>query len=168
MSIEKNFDPLEQCPICEQQHVLKLSKNNLKKTWEPKFKLAWMRRSECGHGHIYMWPISSDKNLSGTHSRIYCSKELYANAKLRAISQLKKLQQLTRDPRVETFGGAEARMCPRSFLNYFDKLSQKLTCLSPDKDVLVGFITGRSRQKLTLIRVVEVSDYLVPKNKIDL
>ena len=29
-------------------------------------------------------------------------------------------------------------------------------------------ITGRSRQKLTLIRVVEVSDYLVPKNKIDL
>ena len=92
---------------------MKLGKNNLKKIWEPKFKLAWMRRSECGHN--YIWPYSSDKNLSVTHSRIYCSKDLIANAKLWAISQLKKLQQLTRDPRVETFGGLEARMCPRGF-----------------------------------------------------
>ena len=104
---------MEQCPICEQQHVLKLGKNNLKKIWEPKFKLAWMRRFECGHN--YLWPYSSDKNLSGTHSRSYCSKDLIANAKLRATSQLKKLPQLTRDPRVETFGGPEARMCPRGF-----------------------------------------------------
>ena len=110
---KKNFEPLKQCPLCEQQHDLKLGKKNLKKTWEPKFKLAWMRRSECGQN--YMWPNSSDKNLSGTYSRIYCSKELIANAKLRAISQLKKLQQLTRDPRVETFGGPEARMCSRGF-----------------------------------------------------
>ena len=29
-------------------------------------------------------------------------------------------------------------------------------------------ITGRSREKLTLIRVVEVSDYLVPNHKTDL
>ena len=28
-------------------------------------------------------------------------------------------------------------------------------------------ITGRSRQKLTLIRVVEISDYLVPNHKTD-
>ena len=99
--------------MCEQQHVLKLGKNNLEKIWEPKFKLPWIRRSECGHN--YIWPYSADKNLSGTHSRIYCSKDLIANTKLRAISQLKKLQQLTRDRRVETFGGPEAMMCPRGF-----------------------------------------------------
>ena len=72
-----------------------------------------MSRSECGHN--YLWPYSSDKNLSGTHSGSYCSKALIANAELLAISQIKKLQQLTRDPRVETFGGPEARMCPRRF-----------------------------------------------------
>ena len=32
----------------------------------------------------------------------------------------------------------------------------------------MSIITGRSRQKLTLIKVVEVSDYLVSINKIDL
>ena len=72
-----------------------------------------MRSSECGHK--YLGPYTSDENLSGTHSRSYCSKALIANAKLLAISQIKKLQQLTRDPRVETFGGPEARMCPRGF-----------------------------------------------------
>ena len=55
-----------------------------------------------------------------------------------------------------------------AFRGYFAKFSRKLTCLAPDKDVPVRIITGRSRQKLTLIRVVEVSDYLVSNNKIDL
>ena len=30
---KKNFDPLEQWPICQHEHVLKMGKNNLKKTW---------------------------------------------------------------------------------------------------------------------------------------
>ena len=58
-----------------------------------------------------------------------------------------------------------------AFLSYFAKFSRKLTCLAPDKDVPARIITGRSRQKLTLIRVVgvvEFSDYLVPKTKIGL
>ena len=55
-----------------------------------------------------------------------------------------------------------------AFLSYFAKFSRKLTCLARDKDVPVRIITGRSRQKLTLITVVEVSDYLVSNNKIDL
>ena len=58
-----------------------------------------------------------------------------------------------------------------TFLSYFAKFSRKLICLAPDKDVPVRIITGRARQKLTLIRVVgvlEFSDYLVPKTKIGL
>ena len=76
-----------------------------------------MSRSECAHN--YLWPYSSDKNLLGTQSISYCSKALIAKAKLLAISQMKKLQQLTRDPRVGTFGGPEARMCPRGFPQLF-------------------------------------------------
>ena len=85
----KNFDASEQCPICEHKHVLKLGKNNLTKTWGAKFKLAWIRRSQgC---HYYEWLHLSDKSLSDTHSMNYSSKALFAKAKLRAISQFKKL-----------------------------------------------------------------------------
>ena len=56
----------------------------------------------------------------------------------------------------------------RAFLSYFANFSRKLICLAPDKDVPVRIITGRSREKLTLMRVVVVSDYLIPNNKIDL
>ena len=55
-----------------------------------------------------------------------------------------------------------------AFLSYFAKFSQKLTCLAPDKDVPVGFLRGQSRQKLTLIRAANLSEYLVLDNKIDL
>ena len=55
-----------------------------------------------------------------------------------------------------------------AFLSYFANFSRKLICLAPDKDVPVRIITGRSREKLTLMRVVVVSDYLIPNNKIDL
>ena len=67
MSPEKNFDPLEQYPISEHEHVLKLGKNNLTKIWDAKVKLAWIRRFECGH--YYEWPNLSDKKMSVTHSK---------------------------------------------------------------------------------------------------
>ena len=92
-----------------------------------------------------------------------------ANAKLRAISQFKKLQQLHLvTPELKQVEVQKQRCAHGACLSYFAKLSQKLTCLSPDKDVPIGFITGQSRGKLTLISAVEVSDYLVTDNKIDL
>ena len=76
-----------------------------------------------------MWPYSSDKNLSGIHSLSYCSKTQTANSKLRAISQFKKLQQVTPcDPRVDTSGGPEAKMCPRG-------LPQLLRQVIPETDL---------------------------------
>ena len=92
-----------------------------------------------------------------------------ANAKLRAISQFKKLQQLHLvTPELKQVEVQKQRCAHGSCLSYFAKLSQKQTCLSPDKDVPVGSITGQSIEKLILISAVEVSDYLVTDNKIDL
>ena len=88
----KSFHASKQCPICEPEHVLKMGKNNLTKIWDAKFKLAWIRRSECCH--YYESLHLSHKNLSDNHSMNYSSKALIAKAKLRAITQLKKLQQL--------------------------------------------------------------------------
>ena len=36
-------------------------------------------------------------------------------------------------------------MCPRGFPQLLRKFSEKLTCLAPDEDIPVGFITGQSR-----------------------
>ena len=59
-----------------------------------------------------MWPYSSDKNLSGIHSLSYCSKAL--NCKFQTASSFQKVATVTpRDPRVETSGGPEEKMCPR-------------------------------------------------------
>ena len=75
-----------------------------------------------------MWANSSDKHLPGIHSSSYCSKALISNSKLRAISQFKKLQVTPRDPRVETSGGTEAKMCPRG-------LPQLLRQVIPETDL---------------------------------
>ena len=115
---KKNFDPSKQCPICEHEHVLKLGKNNLTKIWDAKFKLAWIRRSECCH--YYEWLQLSAKNLSDTHSMNYSSKALIAKAKLRAISQFKKFQQLQLlTPELNYLEVLKQRCAHGAFLNYF-------------------------------------------------
>ena len=73
----------------------------------------------------------------------------------------------TRDLRVETFEVLNQGYAQGASINYFAKFSQKLTCLAPDKDIPVRFITGQSIEKLTLIRAVKVSEYLVTDRKID-
>ena len=141
----KKFDASEQCPIFEHKHVLKLGKNNLTKIWDAKFKLAWIRRSECCH--YYEWLQLSHKNLSNTHSMNYSSKALIAKAKLRAISQFKKFRQLQLvTPELNYLEVLKQRCAHGVFLSYFAKFSRKLFCLAPDEDVPVGLITGQSRQ----------------------
>ena len=163
---KKPFDGSEQCPICGHEHVLKLGKKTLTKTWDSKFKLAWIRCSECGHN--YVWPYLSDKNLSDIYSTSYSSQASIPAAKLRGNSQFKLLQQLQLvTPEMKHLQVLEQGCAHGAFLNYFANFSQKLICLDPDEDVKARLITGESRQKLTLIRSIEVSDDLVPDNSID-
>ena len=166
MQQKKPFDGSEQCPICGHEHLFKLGKKNLTKTWDAEFKLAWMRCSECGHN--YVWPYLSDKNLSDIYSTNYSSQASVGNAKMRANSQFKMLHQLQLvTPEIKHLEVLELGCAHGALLNHFANLSQKLICLDPDNDVMAKLITGESRQKLTLIRSVEVRGDLIPDNSID-
>ena len=106
---------------------MELGKENLKKSWEHKFKLAGVRRSECGHN--YMWPYSFDKNLSCIHSLSYCSKALNSKCQTASNQPIQEVVTVTpRDPRIETSGGTEAKMCPRG-------LPQLLRQVIPETDL---------------------------------
>ena len=58
--------------------------------------------------------------------------------------------------------------CARgAFLNHFSNISSKLFCLEPDGDVKAEAIKGADRQKLTLIRSVDVNNDVIADNSID-
>ena len=72
---------------------------------------------------------------------------LIAKAKLWAISQFRKFQQLQLvTPELNYLEVLKQRCAHGAFLSYFAKFSRKLFCLAPDEDVPVGFITDQSRQ----------------------
>ena len=121
-----------------------MGKNNLTKIWDAKFKLAWIRRSECCH--YYESLHLSHKNLSDNHSMNYSSKALIVKAKLRAITQLKKLQRSQLVTPDLNYLEVLKQRCAHDLSSTTSKFSQKMTFLAPDEGVPVGFITGQSRQ----------------------
>ena len=163
---KKPFNGSELCPICGHNHVFKMGRKTLTETWDAKFKLFWMRCSDCGHG--YVWPYLSNKNLSDIYSTNYSRQSAIAKLKLRASSQFEMLQRLHLvTPEIKHMKVLEQGCAHGALLNYFANFSQKLICVDPDVDVNASLITGESRQKMTFIRSTEVSDDIVPDNSID-
>ena len=95
---------------------------------------------------LWVTTIISQKSVEYSFHELFlessnCKGQTASNQSIQKVSTV-----TTRDPRVELFGGPEAEMCPRGFPQLLRKFSQKSTCLAPDEDCPVGFITGQSRQ----------------------
>ena len=134
--------------------------------WDSKFNLTWSRCSNCSHA--FVWPYLSDQNLSDIYSTNYSSQANIEWATKRGASQFKTLQNLSLITSEMTQLNVLEQGCAHGiFLNHFVKLSDTLYCLEPDSDVAAEFIEGQNREKLTLIRSVQVNDSIVPDNSID-
>ena len=161
------FDGLKQCPVCAYDCVLSFGKKFLIANWDNKFNLRWMKCPRCGH--FYVWPFLSDQNLSDIYSTSYSSQMEMTNAQKRADSQFKHLQKLkVITSEMTQLIVLEQGCAYGAFLKLFANFSRNLICLEPDHDLSATLVTGESRQKLTLIRSVEVSDDVVPDNSIDI
>ena len=159
-------DDYQKCPICGQKHVSILGKKSLMEPWDAKFNLTWSRCSYCSHAFI--WHYLSDQNLSDIYSTNYSSQTDIGWAMKRGASQFKTLQNLSLITSEMTQLNVLEQGCAHGiFLNHFVKLSDTLYCLEPDSDVAAEVIKGQNREKLTLIRSVEVDDSIVPDNSID-
>ena len=136
------------------------------KPWDAKFNLTWARCSNCSHA--FVWPYLSAQNLSDIYSTSYSFQVAIGRAKKRGASQFKTLKNLNLITSQMTQLNVLEQGCAHGiFLNYFVELSYTLYCLEPDSDVAAKFIKGQNREKLSLIRSVEVNDSVVPDNSID-
>ena len=134
--------------------------------WNAKFNLTWARCSNCNHA--FVWPYLPDQMLSDIYSTSYSSQASIEWAMKRGASQFQTLQNLNLiTPEMTQLNVLEQGCAYGIFLNHFVEFSNTLYCLEPDSNVAAEFIKGQNREKLTLMRSVEVDDAIVPDNSID-